>query len=105
MQRMPTADFQILLALALGPANGAAIKEEVSSRTRGEIVLGPGTLYTSIRRMVDAGLLEELEAEGRQRVYRITRAGRAAAQAEAERLARDVQTARRLRLLRRPGAA
>jgi DNA-binding PadR family transcriptional regulator len=99
MMRMPHADFQILLALAGGPLHGSAIKEEVAQRTSGEVVLGPGTLYTSIQRMVDAGLLEEVEAAGRRRVYRIRRAGRAAASAEAARLARDVRAARRLRLL------
>lgn len=102
MTRMPLADFQILLAVAGGPLHGSAIKEEVAERTGGEIVLGPGTLYTSIQRMVGAGLLEEVEAAGRRRVYRLTRAGRAAAKAEAARLERDVRAARRVRLLGRP---
>lgn len=96
MKRMPHADFQILLAVAGGPLHGAAIKSAVSERSAGEIVLGPGTLYTSIQRMVGDGLLEEVEGEGRRRVYRITRTGRAAAKAEAARLARDVRAARRL---------
>jgi DNA-binding PadR family transcriptional regulator len=95
MKRMPHADFQILLALASRPLHGSAIKEEVSRRTSGEVVLGPGTLYTSIQRMVDDGLLEEVATAGRRRVYRMTRGGRAAAQAEAARLARDVRFARR----------
>jgi DNA-binding PadR family transcriptional regulator len=62
-------------------------------------VLGPGTLYTSIQRLVDRGLLEEVSAEAWRRRYRITRAGRLAARVEAERLERDVRTARKPRLL------
>ena len=47
------------VALLDRPMNGAAMKDEVARRTTGEVVLGPGTLYTSIKRMLDEGLLGE----------------------------------------------
>jgi DNA-binding PadR family transcriptional regulator len=99
MPRLPDADFQILLALTGSPLHGSAVQEEVARRTAGETVLGPGTLYTSIKRMVESGLIAETEAAGRRRTYRITRAGWAAARAEAHRLAQGVRDARRARLL------
>ena len=65
-------------------------------------MLGPGTLYTSIRRMEEAGLIAEVvsaSSAAAGRVYRITAAGGDAARSEAERLARDVAHLRRLLLL------
>ena len=81
--------------------NGSAIKEEVERRTDDSVRLGPGTLYTSIRRILDEGLIVEngFAATQRERVYRITARGRAAAVAEAQRLERVVADARAKRLL------
>jgi DNA-binding PadR family transcriptional regulator len=99
--RLAPSEFQILLALLDGPMNGVAIKDEVARRTRDDVVLGPGTLYTSIKRMLDEGLINEhgLGATQRERIYRITTRGRAAAAAEARRLERIVADARAKRLI------
>jgi DNA-binding PadR family transcriptional regulator len=97
--------FEILLALADGERHGYAILKDVEARTGGEIRLLPGSLYRAIGRLLAAGLLQEVEGPGaedddRRRTYRLTRAGRAAATAEARRLAGQVEAARSRRLLR-----
>lgn len=95
------AVFNILLALADGDKHGYAIMTEVEQNTNGEVKMGPGTLYGSIKRMLAAGLITESgdrpdpEADDeRRRYYRLTGAGRTALRAEAERLARQVSIAR-----------
>ncbi|MEZ4416876.1 MAG: helix-turn-helix transcriptional regulator [Gemmatimonadota bacterium] len=96
-----TTQFHILLALADAPRYGLGIVEEVARRTDGEIRLGPGTLYTAIKKMVEGELIEEVADTSRQglqdtrrRYYRITREGRMALRAEAERLTQWLQVAR-----------
>ena len=109
---LPVSEFQILLALADEERHGYAIKREVASRTDGDVQLGPGTLYGSIKRMVASGLIEESEErpdpeldDERRRYYRITTLGRQVAVAEARRMERLVAIARAKRLLRRPEPA
>jgi DNA-binding PadR family transcriptional regulator len=109
---LPVSEFQILLALADEERHGYAIKREVESRTKGDVQLGPGTLYGSVKRMVASGLIEdsderpdpELDDE-RRRYYRITSLGRQVAVAEARRMERLVGIARAKRLLGRPEPA
>jgi DNA-binding PadR family transcriptional regulator len=105
--RLAPSEFQILLALLDRPMNGAAIKDEVAQRTEGDVVLGPGTLYTSIKRMLHEGLIDERGpgSTQRERVYRVSARGRAAAVAEARRLERMVADARTKRLIPRPREA
>ncbi|MEE8584243.1 MAG: helix-turn-helix transcriptional regulator [Acidobacteriota bacterium] len=102
---LPGAEFQILLALLDGPCHGHGIKNEVGHRTEGEVVLGPGTLYTAVKRMLGRRLIEECQApshsgtDERRRYYRITAQGRRAAKAEAERMIRLVGMAADKRLI------
>ena len=98
---VPVSEFQILLALADEERHGYAIMREVTARTNGEVQLGPGTLYGSIKRMVNAGLIEETDErpdpeldDERRRYYRITAVGRSVAKAEARRLTRMLKLAR-----------
>ena len=97
------ATFHILLALAGGERHGYAIMREVSQQTDNGIRLGPGTLYGTLKRLVDNGWIEELDERGeddeRRRYYRLTRTGRAVAVAESKRLAAAVRDARRKRLI------
>ena len=88
-----TAFFHILIALADRDRHGYSIMQDVASRTGGKVQLSAGTLYSSIRRMVEQGLIEELDdspdpssSDERRRYYRLTRAGRRAAALEVERL-------------------
>ncbi len=98
---LPLATFHILMAVAGGDLHGYGIMQDVEERTGGQLRLSAGTLYRSIQRMLEQGLLvesrrrpaAELDDE-RRRYYRITPFGSAVAQAEAERLAQLVRLAR-----------
>ena len=90
---LPQAAFQILVALADQDRHGYAIMQDVAVRTGGSLKLSPGTLYGSIKRMLEDGLIVEItvrpspdEDDERRRYYRITQFGRDLAQAEADRL-------------------
>jgi DNA-binding PadR family transcriptional regulator len=94
--------FHILLSLADEDRHGYAIILEVARRTQGELKLSAGTLYRSIQRMLEAGLIVETSKrpapemdDERRRYYRITPFGRAVAEAEAGRL-RDLLKMARL---------
>jgi DNA-binding PadR family transcriptional regulator len=98
---LPAATFHILLALARDERHGYAIIQDVAARTDGAIRLSAGTLYRSIQRMLEAGLIAESRSrpaaefdDERRRYYRITGLGREVARAEARRLAALVRMAR-----------
>ncbi|MFY9552570.1 MAG: PadR family transcriptional regulator [Thermoanaerobaculia bacterium] len=98
---LPPAVFHILLSLAEEDRHGYAIMEHVAARTRGEVRLSPGTLYRSIQRMLEQGLIVETrerpapeDDDERRRYYRITPFGEEAGRAEARRLAGLVKLAR-----------
>ncbi|HET9805051.1 MAG TPA: helix-turn-helix transcriptional regulator [Candidatus Acidoferrum sp.] len=104
---LPSAAFQILLALAGEDLHGYAIMRQVAEQTGGRIRLGPGTLYSSIRVLLENGLIEESSAredadsaDERRRYYRLTTAGRKLAQSEAQRLAEVLRVARAKKILR-----
>ena len=100
---LPPAVFHILVSLAARDAHGYAIMQEVADRAG--VRLGPGTLYTTIRRLLEQGLVAERRSapggdndDPRRRYYRLTAYGRAAARAEAARLSDLVRQARTLGL-------
>lgn len=99
---LPSAAFQILLALAGEDLHGYGIMRQVSEQTGGRMRLGPGTLYHSIQQMLEEGLIEEVAAksEQRRRYYRLTALGRKLARAEAERMADLLRVARARNILR-----
>ena len=94
--------FHIVIALAAGDQHGYAIMQDVAARTSGKIRLSPGTLYGSIKRMLDQGVIVELsdrqrparEDDERRRYYRLTPFGRKVIKAEAARLAESLEQAR-----------
>ena len=93
--------FHILVALAAQDRHGYSIMRDVAERTDGHIKLSPGTLYGAIRRLLEEGLIEELDErpdpehdDERRRYYRLTTAGYAAAGRESERLYRLLGQAR-----------
>ena len=101
---LPSASFEILVALAGGERHGYAIMQEVAERTDGSVRLGPGTLYGSLKRLLADGLVAEAgeraeSGEERRRYYRITSFGLAVARAEARRLESMVRAARQKKLL------
>ena len=100
------AMFHILLALADRERHGYGIMQEITALTDCGMRLGPGTLYRSIKALLDAGLIEESDErpdpaldDERRRYYRLTEQGQHIATAEAERLAALVRVARSRRLL------
>jgi DNA-binding PadR family transcriptional regulator len=103
---LPSAAFQILLALSQERMHGYGIMRQVESQTEGRVRLGPGTLYSSIQTLLEEKLIEEADAgeqekgTARRRYYRITSAGRKVARAEAERLADLLRVARARRVFR-----
>ena len=97
---LPPATFHILMAVADQDRHGYAIIQEVAARTGG-VKLSAGTLYRSVQRMLEQGLIEETderpapdEDDERRRYYRITAFGEAVARAEARRLSDLVRLAR-----------
>ena len=94
------AAFHILLALADGEKHGYAIMQEVAEISGGQVKLGPGTLYGTLKRMLGDGWIEESDErpdpaldDERRRYYRITPLGRKVAQAEAARMRELVELA------------
>ena len=95
------AVFNILLSLADGEKHGYGIMLEVEANTKGQVLMGPGTLYGSIKRMLTAELIAESELRAdpamddqRRKYYRLTDLGRRVLNMEAERLASQVMIAR-----------
>ena len=98
---LPPATFHILLAVLNGERHGYAIIQDVEARTEGELRLSAGTLYRSIARMVEQGVITEVTPrrrtmpdDERRRYYRITPFGTAVARAEMRRLSQLVRLAR-----------
>jgi DNA-binding PadR family transcriptional regulator len=93
--------FHILLALADGPLHGYAIMQAAEASAGAGRRMGPGTIYGSLQRMEDAGLVRELTTPGdaRRRVFELQPAGRRALQAEAHRLMRLAALVRARRLI------
>ncbi|HVQ43150.1 MAG TPA: helix-turn-helix transcriptional regulator [Vicinamibacterales bacterium] len=95
------AVFHILMVLAEGDNHGYAVIGAIAARTDGRVKIGAGTLYRSVQRMLEDGLVTEIderpapeEDDERRRYYRITPFGRKAAMAETQRLADLVRLAR-----------
>jgi len=105
---LPQAAFHILVALAKGDRHGYAIMQDVAAGTDGNLKLNPGTLYTTIRRLLEQGLVIELderpdpeEDDERRRYYRLTDWGRDVAKAEAARLQQTLAFARQAGLVQK----
>jgi DNA-binding PadR family transcriptional regulator len=105
---LPSAAFQILLALAGEDLHGYAIMRQVAQQTDGRMRLGPGNLYSSIQSLLEEKFIEELDprvdvklGHERRRYYRLTSAGRKLARCEAERLAVLLRVALTRKILRR----
>ena len=104
---LPSAAFHILLALAGEDRHGYAIMRQVEQQTGGRVRFGPGTLYGSLKSLLEARLIEELDDRQdesgngeRRRYYHLTSAGLKAARSEAEKLAETLRVARAKRVLK-----
>ena len=98
---MTPAVLHILLSLAAEDRHGLGIAADVKAFTQGRLTFGPGTLYGTIKRLLDAGLIQDLgqphgeQDDPRRRYYRITVKGRRALEREAETLTSTLAVARR----------
>ena len=99
---LPSAAFHILLSLADEDLHGYAIMRRVEEQTEGRMRMGPGTLYTTIQRLLELGLIEETstssDSERRRRCYRLSRMGGKAFEAELNRMESLVRSAQRRKL-------
>lgn len=93
------ADFHILLVLLEKPRHGYEIMKEVERESGGAVRLEVGTLYRLLARLLEHGLIEQAEEDGRRRDYALTRSGHRALKSEAERLAGVVHLLRLRKLL------
>lgn len=107
---LPAATFHILMALADDDRHGYAVIQDVARRTGGAVKLSAGTLYRTIQRLLDQGLIVEIDDrpapdmdDERRRYYRLTAFGRDVAEAETARLSGLVKLARACGLV--PGRA
>jgi DNA-binding PadR family transcriptional regulator len=102
------AVFFVLFSLADGDKHGYAIMQQMAELSRGEFRMGPGTLYTTLQRLLDLALIEELEAtdaaalrESRRRKYRLTGRGKLLLETEFSRMDSVLRLARRKKLVPR----
>jgi len=93
--------FHILLAVSDEERHGYGIMQDVARQTEGSLLLGPGTLYGCLKRMLAAGLVAESDErpdpemdDERRRYYRMTPLGKRVVRAEAQRLASAVLAAK-----------
>lgn len=94
------AEFHVLLALLDGPRHGYGLMQDVGRLSGGKLRLGPGTLYTAIKRLRASKLISETDADAdRRRCYKLTNKGRVVAEAEARRMHELVRVARKRGLL------
>jgi DNA-binding PadR family transcriptional regulator len=103
------AVFHVLLALAGGELHGYAIMQEVATSTEGQIKMGPGTLYGTVKRLLEAQLIEESDErpdpaldDDRRRYYRLTGTGEQVLKAEARRYEEIVKLVRGKKLIGKP---
>ena len=107
---LPASVMHILVALADGEKHGYAIMRDVAELSSGTVRMGSGTLYGSIKRMLDQGLIEEADErpdsaldDQRRRYYRLTGLGHRVGAAEQQRLDRLLSAAQARRLGLSPG--
>lgn len=102
------AVFFVLFSLADGEKHGYAIMQDMAALSGGKFRMGPGTLYTTLQRLLDLGLIEEVrgsrsvvERESRRRYYRVTGHGKTLLEEELSRMDSVVRLARTKKLVPR----
>jgi DNA-binding PadR family transcriptional regulator len=102
------AVFSVLFSLADGDKHGYAIMQQTSALSNGQFLMGPGTLYTTLQRLLDLGLIQERHEHGtavrdsRRRYYRLSSTGKLLLETELGRMDSVIRLARRKKLVLRP---
>jgi DNA-binding PadR family transcriptional regulator len=106
---LTTSAFYILLSLSIQDRHGYEILKDVTLSSAGRVKMGPGILYTTLKRLLEAGLIVEVEGrtnadrdDSRRRYYRLTHSGRSALASELERMEQALKVARTQRLRSAP---
>jgi DNA-binding PadR family transcriptional regulator len=89
MTALAPRDLLILAVLAEGPSHGYGIIKAVEERSEHDVLLDPANLYRCLRRMSDAGWIDELQGlpgDERRRTYEITAKGQTILRNEVQRL-------------------
>ena len=103
MTALTPAVVHVLLALAGGERHGYAILKDVQAHLGSRLRVGPGTIYGTLQRLMEAGWVEEAappaaDLDQRRRYYRMTRDGREALRTEVDRLGELLDVARSHRI-------
>jgi len=98
---LTTSAFYILLSLSIQDRHGYEILKDVTLSSAGRVKMGPGILYTTLKRLLEVGLIVEVDGrpdpdrdDSRRRYYRLTHQGRAALASELERMEQALKVAR-----------
>jgi|ERR1700733_11400467 len=102
LQPLSPAVFFVLFALADGEKHGYAIMQQTVLLSNGDFRMGPGTLYTTIQRLVELQVIQEIrsadETDSRRRYYRLTAAGEVLLETELSRMRAVLETARKMKI-------
>jgi DNA-binding PadR family transcriptional regulator len=97
-------EFYILLSLAIKSKHGYEIMKQVEKDSGGKVLLGSGTLYGSIKRMLASKLIEEVAGDNlRRKYYTLTEKGRQSLSSELQRYNDAVELAKRKNLFKNLG--
>lgn len=103
-EQMSQSEFYILLSLAIKSRHGYEIMKQVEQDSGKKVILGPGTLYGSIKRMLQASLIEEVAGDNpRRKYYTLTEKGRTSLSSELQRYNDAVELAKRKDLFKNLG--
>tara|TARA_B100001245_G_scaffold193201_1_gene151687 strand:- start:2902 stop:3243 length:342 start_codon:yes stop_codon:yes gene_type:complete len=98
-ETLSQSEFYIVLSLAIKSRHGYEIMKQVERDSGGKVLLGPGTLYGSIKRMLGSQLIEEVEGDNpRRKYYRLTEKGKRLLSAELDRYNDTIELAKRKKL-------
>lgn len=98
------SEFYILLSLAIKSRHGYEIMKQVEQDSERKVLLGPGTLYGSIKRLLQSQRIEEASGDNpRRKYYRLTEKGRASLSSELQRYDDAVELAKRKNLFKNLG--
>ena len=103
-KHLSQSEFYILLSLAIKERHGYEIMKQVKEDSNKKVILGPGTLYGSIKRMLESGQIKEVKGDApRRKYYTLTEKGRKSLTSEIERYNDAVELAKKKNLFKNLG--